>query len=573
MTDQRSARAWMAAIAIGFLPSSAFAVVPRIVGTPVVENPSFNGIANTMMYEVTVTVDGTGADPGHTATVGYASEDDYTTCMGTTAWKWAPAQRFNTTDTRSWTLYNFIPGKTYYYKVTVGKGPTSRSRCGVLETTAAPTPTLPTNLSYLNLQYEKSGAEFDTRYMLFESDDCGITLGGARDYLIVADAVNETIVWYLDVAAGVGRPSATGGGFRYQPGPTATSGRILMAVGKSTLVEWAFDGTVANSYDFSTIGECDGGPGSTGPCLHHDMFKSDDTGNTYVMTAALGTITTEDSPWEPACGTDTPFVNDGFTVLDDSFTLASEHYLMDDYGYDPAVDGGPNAMMHAARPHTCMGDTWSNAFDSDGVVDWTHANSIAASQFGAIEFIDMSIKEWDQVVRFNARTGDLVWRLSPHVDYSDWGPIVQAPGIVGTADFADQHDVHAIAANTLLMLDNQGDTGGARALQIHLTASPPTATIEKSWAMVNAGGNPLECELEGSAEMVPDSDNAFVLCANLRIAAELDDPTGNTGSSPPLVISLPNGTTDEFCTTGGPEERSSLRGWHRAFPLATVGAF
>jgi hypothetical protein len=302
------------------------------------------------------------------------------------------------------------------------------------------------------------------------------------------------------------------------------------------------------------------------------MFKSDDTGNTYVMTTMLGTITTEDSVWEDACGTDTPFVNDGFTVLDDSFDLASEHYLMDDYGYDPGVDGGPNATMLAARPHACMGDTWSRSFP-DGVVDWTHANSIAASRFGATEFVDISIKEWDQVVRFNAATGALVWRLSPHADYTDWGTMVTAPGVVGRAEFADQHDVHAIAPNTLMMLDNQGDAGGARALEIHLTAFPPTATIEKSWAMVNAGGNPLECELEGSAEMVPDSENAFVLCANLRIAAELDDPTGNTGTAPPLVISLPNGETEEFCTTGGPTERSSLRGWHRAFPLATVGQF
>ena len=91
--------------------------------------------------------------------------------------------------------------------------------------------------------------------------------------------------------------------------------------------------------------------------------------------------------------------------------------------------------------------------------------------------------------------------------------------------------------------------------------------------MVNAGGNPLACELEGSAEMVPSSENAFILCANLRIAAELDDATGNTGTAPPLVISLPNGDTDPFCTAGGPSERSSLRGWHRAFPLAHVGAF
>lgn len=571
MSSLRFARAWMAALALGFLPSPALAIVPRITST-VVANPSFSGTVNTMMYTVAVTVDSTAADPDHSAVVGYASEDDYTTCNGTTAWKWARPQRFNTTATRTWTLYNFIPGKQYYYKITVGTGATARSRCGALSTTDAPTPTLPTNLSYLNLQYQKSGAPFDTKYVLFESDDCGTGLGGARDTLIVVDAVNETIVWYLDVAAASNRANATGGGFRYQPGPTSTSGRILFAVGKSLLVEWGFDGAIVNQFDFTDIGACDGRPGSDGPCLHHDMFMSDYTGDTYVMTAALGTITTEATVWEDACGTDTPFVNDGFTVLDDSFALASEHYLMDDYGYDPAVDGGPHASMLASRPHACSGDTWSRSFP-DGVVDWTHANSLAASRFGGMEVVDMSIKEFDQVVRFNARTGALVWTLSADPAYTDWGTMAMGTGVVGDARFADQHDVHAIAANTLMMLDNQGDSGGARALQIYLDASVPSATIEKSWAMVNAGGDPLECELEGSAAMVPGSEHAFILCANLRIASELDDPTGNTGSAPPLVISLPNGDTDAFCTAGGPTERSGLRGWHRAFPLATVGAF
>jgi hypothetical protein len=91
--------------------------------------------------------------------------------------------------------------------------------------------------------------------------------------------------------------------------------------------------------------------------------------------------------------------------------------------------------------------------------------------------------------------------------------------------------------------------------------------------MVNAAGNPLTCGVEGSAELVPDSDHVLAMCAELRIIAELDDPTGSSGTSPPLVISLPNGTTDDFCEVGGPDERSMIRGWHRAFPAATLGEF
>jgi hypothetical protein len=577
MTVDRSARAWMAAIASGFLSSSALAAVPRIVDTAV-ESPSINGVTNTMLYDVTVTVDGVGSDTGHSAVVGYVSDDDYSTCGGTTAWKWSHRERFNTTDTRTWTLYNFQPGTTYHYKVTVGVGANARSRCGILETPEAPTPTVPTNLGYLNFQFDKAGPAhpFHTRYMMVETDDCGTGLGGARDYLVVLDTETEAIVWYLDIAAGVDRENAVAGGYRYQPGPTATSGRILMNVARSTLIEWGFDARVAESYGFDEVGDCGAGTsGAEGPCLHHDVFQSDDTGNTYAMTTVLDTRGTTGTIWEDACPAGTGFVNDGYGVLNDSFELESLQYLMTDYDYDPTVDAGPNGTKLASRPNACVGDTWSHSFDApDGVIDWTHANSIAASSFGPSEVIDVSVKNWDQIVRFDASTGAMVWRLSPHAGYTDFGTLQKAPGVVGSASFADQHGVEAIAADTLLMLDNQGDVGGgARAIQVHVDTSPPSAVIEKSWAMVNAAGNPLECELGGNAELVPGSDNTLVLCEHLRIAAELDDPTGNTGGTPPLVISLPNGVSAPFCTTGGPADRGSLRGWHRAYPLTTVGEF
>src|SRR6185436_4379934 len=125
----------------------------------------FGGVVNTMMYTVTVTVNGTGSDADHTAMVGFAPEDDYVGCNAT-PWKWSHAETFDTTDTRSWTLYNFLPGTKYYYRVLVGSGATTRSRCGVLETTAAPTPTLPDELGYLNIRYSKSGDPFDTKYVL-----------------------------------------------------------------------------------------------------------------------------------------------------------------------------------------------------------------------------------------------------------------------------------------------------------------------------------------------------------------------------------------------------------------------
>jgi hypothetical protein len=565
------------------LSLDARASVPRIVGAPVITNPMFNGVANTMMYDVTVTVDHAAAEPGHVARVGYVPSDEFTTCNGTTTWKWAHSETFDTSDTQTWTLYNFLPGESYHYKVAIGTGPMARTRCGVLQTAAAPTPTLPTSLADLNLRFDYGGPAHpsDTRYVLLETDDCGgsgTSFAGARDYVVVLDPAAEAIVWYLDLGALSRVRGASATGMRYQPGATATSGKILMSIARRYLFVWGFDGSTLGFRDFGADDECSAVPGSLGPCPHHDVFQSDDTGTTYVSASTISSIDSTGTEWEDACGAGADFIDDGYVVLDDAFEPAGDGYLMADHGYDPRVDGGPNARGLAARPTACEADTWSHTFDQTrGTIDWLHTNSIAASSYGPGEVIDLSLREWSQVVRINAATGNLVWRLSGRAAYSDWSPIELAPGVVGTATFTAQHDVHAIGAGEIMMFDNMGDPAGSRVLQMFLDPDTGGATIERSWAMVDRNGNPLRCGMEGTGALVPGSTDghAFGVCKDRYVVAELDDPTGNSGARPPLAISLPDGSVAEgpFCASGGPVDRNFVRGWHRAFPLETVGEF
>jgi hypothetical protein len=581
-SPRRCSSGWMLAAGLLAIPLPAGAATPLIVGRPTIQNPVFGGIANTMMYDVTVTVDSIAADPGHVGMVGFVSEDDYTTCAGTTAWKWSAPQTFDTTDARTFRLYNFVPGTTYYYRAQVGDpSRLVRARCGMLRTTAAPTPTLPTNLGYLNLQYAKTGAgdPFSTRYAMLATEDCGATptsATGDRYYLAAVDLEAEAIVWYLDVAAMAGTDGGTGRGFRYQPGATPSEDRILATVDKRYLFEWRFDGTETNAHDFASMDECEGVAGSTGPCVHHDAYVSDVTGQSYVLATRMSGTDATGTDWEAPCGTGSRFLDDGFQILDSSWAVTSEHYLMGDYGYDPTVDGGPNAALLAARTDGCVAGTWGRAFDpAYGGIDWTHANSLTASRFGASEVVDISFKEWDQVVRFDGMSGALVWRLSPNPADSDWGTLGIAAGVTGAAAFADQHDVHATGASTVMMMDNQGDRAGARIVEIGLQRRPLGATILKSWALVDDAGDPLSCSLEGSGEYVPGTSSTRVLamCNDHHSFAELVDATGNTGTPPPVYVYLPDGTTDPFCTTGGPAAVTDIHGWQRAFPLASVGAF
>jgi hypothetical protein len=557
----------------------ASAVPPRIVGRPRITNPAFDGVANTMMYDVRVTVDGTGADADHVARVGYVPTADYTTCGDATVeWKWASSQTFDTSDTRTWSLYNFLPGTAYTYKIEVGDpSGTTRVKCGNLQTMAAATPRLPTYLGYLNLQYAKSGAPYDTNYVIFETNDCGQGAPGGPNYYIVAvDVDAETIVWYLDVAAMSGLANGSGSGFHYQEGRTPAEDRLLLNVGKRHMYEWAFDGTENNSRDFAPSGECSGDSGSDGPCVHHDVFKSDDTGNTYMLATRASTSDAMGTAWESRCGTGSRFLEDGFRVVDSNWDDLADYSLMADYGYDPTVDGGPGDTTVAARPGSCDSTLWNSFDPAYGVIEWTHTNSISASSFGGSEVIDLSLREWDQVLRFDATTGELLWRLSPNSGYSDWGSVRKDTSIAGRADFRGQHDVHGVGPDTIMMLDNSGDPTATRVLEIELDSAPLAARITKSWALVDAAGDPLKCTIEGTGQQVPGSsaDHVLAMCAQEYAFVELDDPTGNTGTPPPLFVQLPDGRGDEeICTTGGPTNVHDIHGWHKAYPAARLGEF
>jgi hypothetical protein len=575
----------LGALALAFVPQDASAATPRIVGTPKVRNTPFHGVPNTLMYDVRVTVDSLGTDAGHTAMVGYVSEDDYTTCASpVTPWKWTQSQAFDTTKSRTFTLYNFVPGTAYYYKVMVGDPTTgiTRTKCGELSTAIAPTPTLPEDLGYLNIQYRKAGPKnpYETKYVMLETDDCGSTgsgpLGDAKYYLVVLDPTAESIVWYLDISAATGTPESEGSGFHYIPGPTPDLDRVLMTVNHRTLYEFSMDGKITNMLDLGGGGECDGVTGSYGPCPHHDAFTSQVTGDTYVLATRVSELDQTGTVWEDSCD-DSLFIDDGWQVLDPNWDLVDEKYMMSDYDYDPTVDGGPTAEMLAGRPTGCFSDNWARHFDpAHGLIDWTHSNSISTSDFGGSEVIDFSLKEWSQVVRIDATTGDILWIFSSDTDYSDWGTLRKAAGVDGAAMIVGQHDVHATAEDRIMMLDNRGEMSGTRVVEVSFRTKPtPQATLEKAWQLVNGIGDELTCGVEGTGRYVPGttSDHVVAMCNDRYTVVELNDATGGVGTPPPLSIELPDVAGDPFCTSGGPDARNDIHGWHKAYPMANIGQF
>jgi hypothetical protein len=540
-----------------------------------VANPSFHDKPNTMMYTVTATVDDTYDDEHHDGVVGFTTDPS---CGEGVDYQWSPhTQRYlRNTDTRTWTLYNLQPGVQYYYAVRTGIEGSYQYHCGDLGT-----PTLPQALDDLDLVVDNSSDAYHTKYVVFDTDDCA-----GVNYLVAVDADSGNIVWYLDIEAVSGAPDADVNGWRYHPRGTRflNTDRLLATVNtedrRTFLFELEFDGTIVQVKDFNQAGEgghgCDGsGDESTGPCPHHDAFKSDRTGQTWVLVSADSGRGTDGNPfWTPDLCTDPAygFMTDGFQVLDRNYAELFTQYLDPDLGHDPAVDGGPAAPAGCAvRPD------WSGTLRPDlSWIDWFHVNTVALTENG--RFVDISIRNWNQVIRVRAdgSSTEPVWRLSGDPTYSDYA---MATEVAGPPTFGWQHDVHMIDTQTMMLYDNKGnpgsetDTWQSRVLQIRLRGgASPLATIEKSWALVSNDGSlaPLSCPTRGSGQLVPGGgeDSVLTICHASRAIEELNDPTGAL-TAPALYIGLSSPPEDACISSTGFE----VDGWYRAYPLERLGDF
>ena len=605
MLDRLLSRLVRAAFALGV---TALVLCPRLAGaathqrnytplvtTAVVSNPVFHGRANTMMYAVRVTVDDTFPNERHRGAFGITSVApasggmSATTCLDPSEYTWSPVEQLFDAPRRTWTVYNLQPGTAYYYAVRTGESDSYAYYCGALATTAAPTPTVPDTLADLNLTVESSGS-YSTKYVMFDTDDCD----AHGNHLVAIDADTGNIVWYLDIPAVTGIRDAKVGGWRFQPAGEGhlTSDRILATISvqghRQYLYELELDGTVVASKDFGELDTgvdghlCDGTDDlATGPCPHHDAFKSDVTGKTYVLTSENSDISTDGNPtWRPVRCTAPPyrFVGDGYQTLSEDYSTFVDTSFIGDLGYDPAGPfPGPDAPAGCATAPG-WGRTLSPGFSW---LDWIHTNSIAGTSDG--NYLDISLKEFDQIVRVPAEdnsTGPL-WRLASDPAYSDFGTLALGPDVVtGTPVFSSQHDAHAIDDTTLLLFDNQGNvspTGKeeARVLSVTFDTTNWYAEIDRSWALVDDSASEpttLVCLSGGSGQLVPGgTDSVLALCSDERVIEELNDPTG-VASAPSLYITIPDPPA-EVCGGTDPSSRAGITGWYRAYPLETLGDF
>ncbi len=352
------------------------------------------------------------------------------------------------------------------------------------------------------------------------------------------------------------------------------------ATGHDAVFKWRMNGTTASS-DTSVSGKCTGATGDRGPCVSHDAWYSAYSNRTYVVAASLSS--TEDevgTDWDTACTNSGHFVNDGFDFYAGGTlgTLSTGVRLM---GASTAYDPDNKNQPYTPGVPSCNSMYWTMDFEGD-VFDWTHANSVSAFASGGTEVIYLSLKEWNQILKFNAG-GLLQWALSADATAPGSIPFYKDPAITGPTRFADQHDVHPdVSGLYLYMLDNTGAASGARVLSILVIPilGVTTATIVGSWPLVDDALDHLMCPAQGSGEEIPGSGGSVLALCNGTDAAgdtayvieELTDADGIASVAPAMLLTVPDDDAT-FCDGDGPAHLSDIRGWYRAFPMDHVGDF
>lgn len=236
--------------------------------------------------------------------------------------------------------------------------------------------------------------------------------------------------------------------------------------------------------------------------LHHELFLTED--GTYISLSKQ-VINVDNYPTNR---TD-PVPRQTVDILDEpvvEFSATGEVV-----GHWPLAD-----ILDTARiNHSALGPTPQQA------LDWVHTN--AALHDPSDDSIIVSIRHQDALVKFDRTTGDLIWILGPHDNWSsDFQPYLLNPT---DPNFQWQYHQHApmiTAEGTLMVFDNgnfktspfDGKTSVAaennytRAVEYAIDES--TMAISQVWEYGSQTSPRLYARFIGDADALPETGNVLI---------------------------------------------------------------
>lgn len=303
-------------------------------------------------------------------------------------------------------------------------------------------------------------------------------IGGTAEYLAAVDDTGDVVWLYVPPDAGVGDARML------------ANGNLLYLSG-GDIYEMTLLGDIVRRVEV-TDRDRD---------FHHEVFPT--AGGTYLT---LGLEVTERADF-PISDTD-PDLLDTVDVTDDTIievdasgTVLRRHAVLDIL--DPTRIGYDSLSTH---------------FELGTPNDWCHANAIIADGDSVI----VSCRHQDAVFKARLDTGELVWILAPHDNWSDaFRPFLLEP--VGDVEWSyHQHAPALTGDGTLVLFDNGNHradpfdgtapmtpaTSYSRAVEYRIDES--AMTVEQVWEY-GAGIEPrLYAFFIGDADPLPATGNVWI---------------------------------------------------------------
>ncbi len=217
--------------------------------------------------------------------------------------------------------------------------------------------------------------------------------------------------------------------------------------------------------------------------LHHDLMKND--AGQYVMLVGRSQLVNQVEVGGPA---EALVVGDGLLVLEQDGSVAWEWSTFDHL--NPVNSWFYNTAF------------WSSYF-GDGVQDWLHSNAINQDIDG--NYL-MSCANTNQIVKFDANTGEVIWQLGEGGDFN----------MLGNSSFDFQHAISALEPNVYMLFDNRGLGTSSRAIEIRIDTSAMTANL--NWEFILPG---LYSPIISSSYRLPNG-NTLICSGNTRHLMEVN---------------------------------------------------
>ena len=247
-------------------------------------------------------------------------------------------------------------------------------------------------------------------------------------------------------------------------------------------------------------------------------------------------------------------------------TISREEVVVDNFPTDPLTQNDPNTYGTVTvrdqpivefDPNGTIVNQWNmldmldktrlgyGTFRPDGTANWIHMNAVTYDP--SDDSITFSARLQDAVVKFDRATGDLIWILGDHANWSAaFQQYLLTPLVAAGEDFVWPYHQHApmyLPTGNLMLFDNHNfgasppdavvDEQSIHSRALEYEIDPNSMTITQVWEYGTDDPNYIFARATGDADWMPITDNVLI---TYGIVARVGGT--ETNSSQPRIIEV-----------------------------------